>query len=163
ILFGLVPSLVSSDVRIGPTLATEVRGACGSARAGRLRTALVATELALSLVLLVGAALLIVSFWNLLNVSPGFQASQLLTTKMTLPGRTYSDHRRVTAFFDALDERVRGIPGVQKVAATTSLPFQGPDSRLDLEIENRVVDSPVPVRAHPRLISPEYFETMGIP
>src|SRR6185295_5045467 len=70
-IFGIVPALVASDSRIGTALTDEARGSSGSARAGRFRAALVVAELALSLVLLAGAALLIVSFRNLINVSPG--------------------------------------------------------------------------------------------
>ena len=67
------------------------------------------------------------------------------------------------AFFDALYERLRSAPGVQRVAATTSLPFDGSDSRLNLTIEHRTGESPFPVRAHPRIVSTDYFQTMGIP
>jgi putative ABC transport system permease protein len=118
---------------------------------------------ALSLVLLAGAALLIVSFRNLINVSPGFQPAQLVITRVTLPAARYGEHARTVAFFDALYERLRGAPGVQRVAATTSLPFDGPDSRLNLTIEHGTGQSPFPVRAHPRIVSTDYFSTMGIP
>jgi putative ABC transport system permease protein len=120
------------------------------------------SELALSLVLLAGAALLIVSFNNLINVSPGFQPAQLMITRVTLPAARYAEHARVVAFYDALYERLRRAPGIQRAGATTSLPFDGPDSRLNLTIENRMAQSPFPVRAHPRIVSTEYFQTMGI-
>jgi putative ABC transport system permease protein len=162
-IFGVVPALVASDYRIGIALNEETRGGSGSARAGRLRSALVVAELALSLVLLAGAALLIVSFNNVINVSPGFQPAQLAITRITLPASRYGEHARTVAFFDALYERLRGAPGVDRVGATTSLPFDGPDSRLNLTIENRATQSAFPVRAHPRLVSTDYFRTMGIP
>jgi predicted permease len=162
-VFGVVPAVVVSDARIGLGLGEEIRGASGSARAGRFRSALVVVELALSLVLLAGAALLIVSFHRLTNVSPGFQPAQLVITRITLPFARYGEHARTIAFFDALYERLRSAPGVQRVAATTSLPFDGADSRLNLTIENRTEQSPLPVRAHPRVVSADYFQTMGIP
>jgi putative ABC transport system permease protein len=162
-IFGVVPALVASDYRIGVALSEETRGSSGSVRARRFRTALVVAELALSLVLLAGAALLIVSFNNLINVSPGFQPAQLVITRVTLPATRYGEHPRTVAFFDALYQRLRGAPGVQRVAATTSLPFDGPDSRLNLTIEHRTGQSPFPVRAHPRIVSTDYFQTMGIP
>jgi putative ABC transport system permease protein len=162
-IFGMVPALVASDSRIGTALTEETRGSSGSLRAGRFRAALVVAELALSLVLLAGAALLIVSFRNLANVSPGFQPDQLVITRVTLPGARYGQHARTVAFFDALYERLRGAPGVHRVGATTSLPFDGPDSRLNLIIEHRTTQFPFPVRLHPRLVSTDYFQTMGIP
>jgi putative ABC transport system permease protein len=128
-----------------------------------MRSALVVAELALSLVLLTGAALLLVSFERLIDVSPGFRPDHLTTTRVTLPGSRYADAGRAAAFFDALMERLRAMPGVQRVAVTTALPFSGLDARLSLDIEKRTVESALPVRAHPRLVSPDYFGTMGIP
>ena len=163
LVFGVVPALVASDQRIGVALNEETRSSSGSARARRFRSALVVAELALSLVLLAGAGLLVVSFNNLINVSPGFQPAQLVITRVTLPAARYGEHARTVAFFDALYERLRAAPGVQRIAATTSLPFEGPDSRLSLAIEHRTGQSPFPVRAHPRIVSTDYFQTMGIP
>jgi putative ABC transport system permease protein len=163
IVFGVLPALVASDDRIGVGLTEEARGSSGSVRARHLRSALVVAELALSLVLLAGAALLIVSFNRVVNVSPGFQPAQLVTARITLPALRYSQHARTTAFFEALYERLRNGPGVQHVAATTSLPFDGADSRLNLVIEHRTGESPFPVRVHPRIVSTDYFQTLGIP
>ena len=163
LIFGGVPAFAASDRHLGTSLTEATRGASGGARARRLRSTLVVVELALSLVLLAGAALLIVSFRNLMNVAPGFQPLRIVTAQLKLPSSRYADHARTTAFFDALYERLRATPGVERVAATTSLPFAGADSRLDLEIEHRTADSPMPVRVHPRLVSPGYFSTMGIP
>jgi putative ABC transport system permease protein len=163
VIFGIVPALVASEPRIGTALTEEARGSSGSAHAGRFRAALVVAELALSLVLLAGAALLIVSFRNLISVSPGFQPDQLVITRVTLPATRYGQHTRVVAFFDALYERLQSAPGLHRVGATTSLPFDGPDSRLNLIIENKTTQFPFPVRLHPRIVSTAYFQTMGIP
>jgi putative ABC transport system permease protein len=162
-VFGAVPAMVASDRRIGLALNEETRGAGGSLRARRFRSALVVAELALSLVLLAGAALLIVSFNNLANVSPGFRPAQLLTARITLPGLRYGEPLRAAAFFDALYERLGRVPGVERVGGTTSLPFDGPDSRLDLTIEKLTPDSAGPVRAHPRIVSVGYFKALGVP
>ena len=162
VVFGVFPALAASDDRIALSLG-ETRGACASRRARRFRSALVVAELALSFVLLAGAALLILSFNNLLTVAPGFQPSRVMSAQITLPASRYGEHMRTVAFFDALYERLRGAPGIQRVAATTSLPFDGADSRLDLTIEHRTAESPFPVRAHPRIVSTDYFQTMGIP
>jgi putative ABC transport system permease protein len=162
-IFGVVPALVASDQSLGVSLTEETRGSSGSSRARRFRSTLIVAELALSLVLLAGAGLLIISFNNLLNVSPGFHPAQVAIARITLPAARYGGHLRTVAFFDALYERLRGVPGVQRVGATTSLPFDGPDSRLNLTIEHRTGQSPFPVRAHPRIVSTDYFQTMGIP
>ena len=163
LIFGVLPALAASDQRLGISLNEESRGGTGSVRARRLRSGLLVAELALSLILLTGASLLVVSFNNLVNVSPGFEPSHLLIARVNLPGARYAEHARTVAFFDAVAERLGGAPGVQRVGATTSLPFDGADSRLNLTIERRTTDFPFPVRVHPRLISTSYFQTMGIP
>ena len=84
---------------MGASLTAETRGSGGSAHASQLRAALIVTELALSLVLLAGAGLLIVSFRNVINVSPGFESAQLVTAPITLPSSRYGTHARATAFF----------------------------------------------------------------
>lgn len=164
LVFGIAPALASSDSRVIVGLGEETRGSSGGVRARRWRSTLVIVELALSLVLLIGSALLLVSFNRLTNVPPGFQPAQLVVWRIALPGARYGEHARTVAFFDALFDRLRAAPGVQRVAATTSLPLDGLDSRLDLVIEHR---APLPqggsVRAHPRLVSTDYFATLGIP
>jgi putative ABC transport system permease protein len=163
ILFGVVPAVVASDQRVSVALNEESRGSSGSVRSRRLRSALVVAELALSLVLLTGAALLLVSFERLVDVSPGFRPEHLTTTRLTLPGSRYADAGRAAAFFDAVMERLRAMPGVQRVGITTALPFSGLDARLNLDIEKQTIESTLPVRAHPRMVSADYFSTMGIP
>ena len=163
LLFGVLPALAASDQRLAVSLNEESRGGTASVRAKRLRAALVVAELALSLVLLAGASLLVVSFNNLLNVSPGFQPAQLMITRVTLPAARYAEHQRVIAFFDAVSERLAVAPTIQRIGATTSVPFDGADSRLDLTIEHRTAESPIPVRVDPRVVSTDYFRTMGIP
>ncbi len=163
LLFGIAPAVTSSDSRIAVGLGEEARGSSGGVHAQRWRSALVVVELALSLVLLAGAALLFVSFNRLINVPPGFQRAQLVVSRVALPGARYGDHAQTVAFFDALFDRLRAAPGVQRVAATTSLPLDGDDSRLDLVIEHRAPAPDGSIRAQARLVSSEYFATLGIP
>ena len=164
LVFGIVPALASSDSRVAAAMGEENRGSSGGLRARRCRAALMIVELALSLVLLAGAALLLVSFNRLINVPPGFRPAQLAVAQIALPGARYGEHARAVAFFDALFERLRAAPGVQRAAASTSLPLDGPDSTLDLVIEHRRTQSgDGPMRAHPRLVSTDYFATLGIP
>jgi putative ABC transport system permease protein len=164
LLFGVVPAFIASDQRVGLTLNEETRGSSGSARTHRLRSVLVVAEVALSLMLLAGAALLIASFRNLMEVPPGFRPEQIVTARITLPATRYAGHLRAVAFFESLCERLQSAPGVDHVAATTAVPFtfEG-EARLSLEIEHRTLESPIPVRAHPRMVSTDYFVTMGIP
>jgi putative ABC transport system permease protein len=163
LLFGVLPALVSSDQKIALALNEESRGGGSGQRTRRLRAALVVAELAFSLMLLAGAALLIVSFRNLLDVPPGFRSAELETVRLTLPGSRYGERARVVSFFGEVMDRLRATHGVQGVAATTAPPFTGVDSRLNLDIEPQLVDLKPPVRAHPRLVSADYFGTLGIP
>jgi putative ABC transport system permease protein len=163
LVFGAAPAIVSSDERMNGALNEESRGSSGATRASRLRAGLVAAELALSLMLLTGAALLIVSFARLSRVAPGFRSEQLVATRIQIPLSRYGDHPRTVAFYQELFERLRAVPGIQQVGATSAPPFGGPDSRLNLTIEHRVDAGDGPVRAHPRLVSTGYFATMGIP
>ncbi len=164
VVFGVAPALVASDQRLSLRLNEETRGGTGGSRSGRVRSTLVVAELALSLVLLVGAGLLLASFKNLLEVSPGFHPERVLTSRLVLPAARYPNWNRAVVFYQSVFERLRGMPGVEHVGATTAPPFTGFDSRLDLEIEHRIPDPAAgPVRAHPRLVTPDYFVTMGIP
>jgi putative ABC transport system permease protein len=163
LIFGLAPALVSSDQRVGSTLNEGARGTSGGAGGRRLRSALVVAELALSLVLLVGAGLLMASFWNLTDVSPGFRPDHLVTMRVTLPSSRYAEHARTVTFYQALFDRMRTMPGVERVAVSSAPPFTGLDGRLNLEVEDRTIASPFPVRAHPRVVSADYFQAMGIP
>jgi putative ABC transport system permease protein len=163
LVFGIVPALVASEQRVAVAINEESRGGSGSMKTRRLRAALVVAELALSLVLLAGAVLLIVSFNNLIDVAPGFRADGIVTVRLSLPYNRYGDHAQVAAFYDRVIERLGVSPGIQRVATTTAAPFSGAMSRLNLEIEHRTAESPLPVRAYPLLVSPDYFSTMGIP
>ncbi len=161
--FGLAPALVASDERVGATLNEGARGTSGGAGGRRLRSALVVAELALSLVLLVGAGLLMASFWNLTEVSPGFRPDHLVTMRVTLPASRYAEPARAVAFYQGVFDRLRTMPGVERVAVSSAPPFTGLDGRLNLEVEDRTIESPFPVRAHPRVVSSDYFQAMGIP
>jgi len=119
--------------------------------------------MALSVVLLVGAGLLLVSFYHLTAVAPGFQAENLVTMRVTLPGAKYGDAPRVAQFYESLLARIRTMPGVDAAGAVTLLPFASGDSRSGFLIENLTEPSPIPVRAHPRLVTPDYLAVMRIP
>jgi putative ABC transport system permease protein len=164
LVFGIIPALTASAQQPGALLNEEGRGGgTGGARGWRVRASLVVVELALSLVLLVGAALLLVSFKHLLDVPPGFNAAHVVTAPLALPANRYNDHARIVSFYGALLERVRALPGVEAADLVTMLPFSGADARAGFQIEGRSGQSPVPVRAHPRLVSAGYLRTLGVP
>jgi putative ABC transport system permease protein len=162
VIFGVLPALVASDKKIAPALHEESRSGTSGVRTRRLRSALVVAELAFSLVLLTGAALLIVSFKNLVDVAPGFPAERLALARLSLPYSRYGEADRAVAFYDEVMNRLRATPDVQQVAVTSAPPFTGLDARLDLEMDPPTLELKGPVRAHPRLISSDYFSTLGI-
>ncbi len=162
--FGALPALVASDARVNVGLTDEARGGSGSAAASRLRSALVVSELAFSLVLLAGATLLMVSFSRLTRVSPGFRPERVTVAAVNLPGTRYGTHAQAVRFYEDVMARVVDAPGIENAAVTSAPPFSGIDARLNLDIERpTTIGLKPPVRAHPRLVSPAYFSTMGIP
>jgi putative ABC transport system permease protein len=162
-LFGLLPAMAATRERASSALNDEGRSGMASTHVRRIRAVLVVAEMALSVVLLVAAGLLLVSFRHLLDVAPGFQTDNVLTMRVTLPGAKYGDAPRVTHFFEPLLDRIRSMPGVESAGAVTLLPFASGDSRSGFLIENRAAPSSIPVRAHPRLVTPDYLATMRIP
>ncbi len=159
LVFGVVPALTAADQRLASTLHEEGRGGSGGARSTRLRAMLVVAELALSLVLLVGAGLLLVSFRRVLDVPPGFEPQHVVIASAVRSGPA----SQTIQFYEALLDRVRTLPNVEAAALATPLPFIGVDGRTGFRIEERTTQSPIPVRARPRLVSADYFSTLRIP
>lgn len=159
IVFGLAPALRASSPNLTESLKEGDRGSTGSRQ--RVRGALVITEVALALVLLIGAALMIRSFSRLQDVNPGFDATNLLTMQMSVtaaPGEGQS----AATFFDQLQEKVKGLPGVASVAVSNGLPFGGAN-QMPLTIDGR--PQPEPGQTSLALMyvaSPDYLRTMGI-
>jgi putative ABC transport system permease protein len=163
-IFGLAPALQGSRLDLNRTL--KEGGRSGSGNAGqRLRSALVVAEVALSLVLLVGAGLLVKSFWRLLDVDPGFNPHNLLTVELSLTSERYADESRRAAFYQQLLEQLSTLPGVQAAAVVNHPPFSGRRGINVFKIEGRpapqsMADTPL---ADFRVISPNYFRLMSIP
>jgi hypothetical protein len=111
VLFGLLPAWLLSGVELRAALQSGERISSGGSQ--RLRSVLVVTEIALALVLLVGAGLLIRSFWRLVNVEAGFDAHNVLTMQLQLPEKDYAEKPRVVAFYNQLLQRVQTLPGVR--------------------------------------------------
>lgn len=165
IAFGLLPALQSSRPDLNETLKDGSRGAAASITSGRTRSLLVISEVAIAVLLLVGTGLLLKSFWLLRNVDTGFKADHVLTAGISLNRDKYmqSGERRAL-FFRQVIERVRALPGVQSVGAISHLPFGGRGVNLGFILQGRqVIPGEDTTRAELRVISPDYFETMGIP
>ena len=161
LLFGAAPALQTSRVDLNDTLKEGGRGATG-VRA-RSRNLLVVTEIALSLVVLVGAGLMIQSFLRLKRVNIGLNAQNVLTASVSLPRAKYKGEQRAT-FFKQLLERVRNLPGVEAASATATVPLSGDNWGRSITIEGFPV---LPVGQAPMIqhtvVTPGYFRTMGIP
>lgn len=163
IIFGLVPAIQASRPDLNESLKDGARDS-SSATQGRLRNLLVVSEVALALVLLVGAGLLINSFARLSQIDPGFRTENLLTMNVSLPGTRYSDRDRRAAFYDQILERIKSLPGVESAGIVTNLPltFRGNSNFFIIEGRPELPVDRMPL-AVTRVINPDYFRTMGIP
>ncbi|HVE79581.1 MAG TPA: FtsX-like permease family protein, partial [Gemmatimonadaceae bacterium] len=163
VLFGLVPAVRSTRADLAETFKEGGRSATGGAGTTRLRGALVVSEVAIALLLLIGAGLMMKSFVRLQGVRPGFDPDDLLTARVALPARAYPGDTAVVAFYDQLLERVRRLPRVQGAAVTSVLPFSGDNTDVSVLIEGRPTPPPgqVPTLWY-RLVSADYLRTMGV-
>jgi putative ABC transport system permease protein len=164
VIFGLAPAIQAARFNQIETLKEGGRDAATGSSGKRLRSVLVTAEVAISLVLLIGAGLLINSFLRLRNVDPGFRVNNLLTMKIVLSERKYEEAARRSAFYTELVQRVEALAGVKSAAVTTNLPLFSSGNAIVIGIEGRPAppsgQEPIIVT---RVITPEYFETMGIP
>jgi putative ABC transport system permease protein len=164
IIIGIVPALQFTRTNISETLKQGSGRTGGSPIKQHTRKALVISEVALSLVLLIGAGLMIRSFWKLQNVNPGFDTSNALTMSVFLTPSRYSEPHQVLAFFDRAMEQIRAVPGVVSVGTTTTIPLAGGGSTQPFTVEGRpagaIAEQPM---AQTRYISSDYFRAIGIP
>jgi putative ABC transport system permease protein len=162
LLFGLAPAIKSSGVQPAAGLSELRRGVTAGLGAGRLRQALVATQVALSVVLLVGAGLMIKSLLNLANFDLGFRGRDVLSYRLALPPVRYKTADEREAFFTRMREKLSTLPGVRNVATTSALPSGGGWWRTvqpDAKGPSRPADLPIVYHV---VVSPDYFATMGI-
>lgn len=163
VLFGLTPALQSSRPDLNEVLKEGSRGSTEGARQGRVRSLLVVFEVALTLVLMVGAGLMLKSFYRLSQVDPGFNASNLMTMEINLPNAKYPKQPQVLAFYDRLIQQVETVPEVQAAAAVNVLPLSGSNSSSTFTIEGQ---PPAPPGERPnadrRNITNAYFRAMGM-
>src|SRR5262249_36298113 len=163
-VFGIVPALPVLRGRVATPLKDDEGRGSASRRTGRLRTALAGAELATAVVLLAGAGLLVESFARVTAVDPGFTPDRVLTAQMTLPSSRYPDPASRRAFWSALVERARALPGVTYAGVVSSLPFGGRPSAGAYAIVGRPIPpGGTPLHAQDDWVAGDYFRAMGIP
>jgi predicted permease len=161
-IFGLAPALQAVKFDLHTGLKEGGRAGASAKGRSRLRAALVVIEVALSLVLLLGAGLLIRSFWRLQQADPGFRVEQLLTMRLFPPASTYPNDQRVATFYEDLLGRVRSLPGVKDAAVVDALPIADRSGGTVMETEGQ------PVELNPlnsvgwRVVTPGFFRTLGM-
>jgi putative ABC transport system permease protein len=155
VVFGLIPALQSSRSHPNESLKEGERGSTGNP--GRTRSALVIAEVGLSLVLLVGAGLLVKSFARLMEVNAGFDPDHLLTFNLALPSS--ADRVRQLAFYQQVVQRLQALPGVQAVGAVSRLPLSGGNSSRSFNVPGVEKDYSADIRVS----TPDYFSAMRIP
>jgi putative ABC transport system permease protein len=164
VIFGLVPAARASSVDLNSSLKEGTSGAGFGRKRGRLRSALVVSEVGISLILLVGASLMFRSLAGLMRTNPGFDTHNMLTFDVGLLRSGAYDSRAVAvAFYNNLAAKVSVLPGVQQAGYVSTLPFdpQAPDTLLSVEddqkFEGKIYDAGV------RFVSPDYFRSLGVP
>ena len=162
IVFGLVPALQASKPDLNTSLKEGGKGTQAGSQ-GRARGVLVVSEIALALMLLIGAGLLMKSFALLQGVDPGFNPKNVLTADIRLPRSSYPEPQKIAAFYTQLLDRVKTLPGVQSAGAISTLPLSGGGTDSDFAIEGRPEPEPgnVPVAWYDSVTS-DYFRTMGM-
>jgi len=162
LVFGLAPAVQASRLALNEVLKEGGRNSAGGA-GNKLRSAFVMTEIALAVVLLVGAGLMLKSLMRLLQTSPGFNPENVLTMTVVLPRAKYTEDSRQILFMDQLKERIEAIPGVNAVGMVNILPLQGGNTtRVNVE------GDPIPpagqeIEANIRDVNETYFQTLGVP
>jgi putative ABC transport system permease protein len=164
VLFGLAPALASARPELTEALKEGGRGATSGLRRNRLRNAFVIAEIALALVLLIGAGLLIKSFIRLQSVDPGFNSRNVLTMELALPVLKYPRGKPVIDFYAEAERRIKTIPGVKYAAFTSILPLSGTNSDSSFHIEGFDEKQ---TKIYPdeelRAVTPDYFRVLETP
>ena len=163
IIFGLAPALKASKPDLNESLKEGGRGTSENFNRHSLRNTLVVAQMAFTLMLLVGAGLLVKSFLKLQQVDPGFASPEnVMTMRISLPSR-YEENEQSAAFIKQVTERVGNVPGVESVGAISVIPLAGTNIRTTFNIKKR----PFPANQEPpielRAVTPNYFRAMGVP
>ena len=164
VLFGTVPSLRGTRVNLNSALRDGARGAGEGLQRSRLRSGLVIGEVALSVILMIGALLLVRSYRHLEGTDLGFEERGIISARLSLPVEDYPTRAHVLAFYERYLERLRAIPGVTAAASAQGIPFSG----WNVQAQARIEGTPQPRRgeeliSHYQLVTPDYFKTIGVP
>jgi predicted permease len=160
IFFGSLPALQGSRIDLADALKEGGRAAAPGRRSQRFRAALVATQVGLALVLLIGTGLLLRSLWRILDVDPGFRPENVIAMRVD-PGNRYPPGPRLSAFFDEVLRRVSTLPGVSSAALVYNLPLDR-NMVWTVGIPGKIDAPGTQPTAFTRIVSPGYFRTMGI-
>lgn len=163
LIFGIAPSL-QTKVNLNDTLKESTRGSTGGTRGRRLRNVIVVAEVALSLVLLISAGLMIRSFAGLLRIEPGFNPEKLLTMQVVMPHLQYAEPQQKIGFSEQVFERVRALPGVTAVGASSGLPPVFNQLRNSFGVEGyQPAGASESMTANQITINNEYFKALETP
>jgi len=160
VLCGLAPALRSARINLQDAIKEGTRGSTSGSNK-RLNNVFVVSQLALSLVLLIGAALFLQSFRNLLSVNPGFRADNVLMARLSLPEQKYKEKAQTESFFNELRQNVSSLPGVQAVELCQVVPFSGDGQGGPFTVEG--FEHEQSKVAWLRSATPGYFDAMGMP
>src|ERR1700733_12321031 len=169
IIFGLIPAFQAMKADMTTAIREGAQGSGYSAKTFRLRSLLIVSELAIAVVLMVGAGLLLRTFWGLLQENPGFEPSRVVTASVYLPvpndpkQDVYADFSKRTSFIREVIRRMATIPGIDRAAITSDLPGAPPTTTAALVIEDRAADSSQDLTAELIRVSPDYFMLMQSP
>jgi putative ABC transport system permease protein len=164
LFFGIVPALRATRLAAASASSGGTRSTAGLSH-HRLSGLLVAGEMALAVMLVIGATLLVRSFQELRAVDPGFEPARVIAARLTPPAAEYRDPARTTALYAGVLERVGALPGVQSVGAVDRLPIAQPVYGTAVRVEGQFEDATrtLPDVPHMQQVTPDYFATMGIP
>jgi putative ABC transport system permease protein len=164
ILAGLAPALRFSRSELGDILKENSRSVSSSSGTGRMRSVLVVSQVALALVLLVGAGLMVTGFRNLLTVEMGFDRTRVLTFHIALPGEKYQKDDQIRAYYDRVMQEVQSLPGVESAGCVTSLPSGWNWNWTEYTAEGR---PPTSASERPsaisQIVTPDFFRTLRVP
>ena len=160
-LFGVIPALMSARVDVREALQASSRATTAGGR--RIRGALVSSEVALAVVLLIVMAMLAKSFANVRAVAPGFDPSGVLSARLTLPAKRFDDRDAIVTFQRALARQLSALPNVTDTGAITVLPLSGLVARVPFTVEGRAIERERVPLAQFRTVSPGYFEAARVP
>jgi putative ABC transport system permease protein len=163
LIFGLAPALQTTHFKLSESLKEGAHTGTGGRRAQRIRGIFIVAEVALTLALLVGAGLLVRSFWRLQRVDPGFRTDHLLTLRVTLWGSKYRQGAQAVSFYEQLQERLAALPGVVSASATSDIMLRRLATSAGFTIENRPRDpNELALELPFDRAQPNYFQTMGV-